>query len=485
MQNNTPTLLKALFFLTVFNLSLLIKANALEFNVSADKALFQKAYSTRLYVFIINDMKAEPRKKINWFNPPPMVAKDVSNWQGEKIIRIDEQALSFPQSLSKLKKGTYRIQALLRTHLDAPFAVSGAGNFISEPINVELDGKSTQKIALKLTHKIPVKDFKETNRIKAFHFKSPALSHFYGRDYVMHAGVALPKNYDPSKKYPTLYAITGFGGTYFSIKRYLKMMGVGADNLILIVPDASNHSGHSVFVDSENIGPWGSALVNELIPAIEKKYGGMGSKNRYLTGVSSGGWSSLWLQIQHPDDFKGVWAMVPDPVDFHDFQNINLYAKGENMYVDAKGNKRPLARAKGKVRLWYKNFVAMEEILGDGGQIHSFEATFSKKGKDGKPELIFDRKTGNINHQVAMSWQKFDISHKLQKEWKSLAPKLKGKLHIFAGEIDTFYLDGAVRLLKQTLKKLGSDAEVQIVPGMVHQPVPGIGEKIGKAIAKG
>ncbi len=458
-------------------------ANALEFKISADKALFDKAYSNRLYVFLSDDLQAEPRTKVNWFTPPPMYALDVKNWDGHGEITIDSKALYYPPQINALPKRTYRVQALLRTNLDAPAAVNGAGNLISEPLNVELNGKSTQVVSLNLVKKIPVKKFVESKRVKAFHFKSPALSRFYGRDYFMHAGVALPKNYDLKKKYPVLYAITGFDGSYFNIQRYLRMLGAAADHLILVVPDASNYLGHSVFVDSANDGPWGKALVDEFIPAIEKKFAGMGAKHRYVTGISSGGWSSLWLQINYPDQFNGVWAMVPDPVDFHNFQNINLYRKGENMYFDAKGNKRPLARNNGKVLLWYKDFVQMEQLLGPGGQIHSFEATFSAKGKDGKPVLIFNRKTGEINTAVANSWQKFDINHKLKTEWKTLAPKLKGKLHIYAGEKDTFYLEGAVRLLKKTLTELGSDAEVEIVPGMVHRPVPGIWQKISKAIA--
>lgn len=469
-------------------LSLLITAthlaHALEFKVSADKKLFDKPYSTRLYIIVTDNLKAEPRTKVDWFSPPPMYVVDVNHWAGQRAITLKNDTLSYPPKMNDLPKKIYRVQAVLRTNPDAPSAMDGEGNLISEPINIELDGSIDKVISLKLVKKIPPRKFKQTKRIKAVHFSSPSLSQFYARDYKLHAGISLPVDYDPQKHYPVLYMVTGFGGTYHNIHRAQKAMGAAADELILVIPDASNYLGHSVFVDSENTGPWGQALVHELIPFIEKKYGGMGAKHRYLTGVSSGGWSSLWLQVTYPDEFNGVWAMVPDPVDFHNFQNINLYHKGENMFYDANGNKRPLARFKGKVMLWYKDFVQMEQVLGPGGQIHSFEATFSHKSKNGKPELIFNRKTGAINHKVAQSWKPFDINHKLKTEWKTLSPKLKGKLHIYAGEFDTFYLEGAVRLLKTTLKELGSDAEVKIVPGMPHRPVPGIWEKISKAIKK-
>ncbi len=482
---NTTIHLTLSGLLLLILLSLTNSAYALEFKVSAKNALFDKPYTTRLYIVVTENLKAEPRTKVDWFSPPPMYTVDVKNWKGQRAITIKNNALSYPPKMNDLLKKTYRVQAVLRTNPDAPSAMDGEGNLISEPMNIELDGSSDEVIELKLVKKIPPRQFKETDRIKAVHFISPSLSQFYGRDYKIHAGISLPLNYDPEKRYPVLYSVTGFGGTYHSIHRAQRAMGSAADNLIIVVPDASNYLGHSVFVDSENTGPWGQALVHELIPFIEKKYGGLGAKHRYVTGVSSGGWSSLWLQVNYPDEFNGVWAMVPDPVDFHNFQYINLYHQGENMFYDAKGNKRPLARYQGKVMLWYKDFVQMEQVLGPGGQIHSFEATFSHKGKDGNPELIFDRKTGTINHKVAQSWQPFDINHKLKTEWKTLAPKLKGKLHIYAGEFDTFYLEGAVRLLKKTLQDLGSDAEVEIVPGMVHRPVPGIWGKIAKAIEMG
>jgi hypothetical protein len=36
------------------------------------------------------------------------------------------------------------------------------------------------------------------------------------------------------------------------------------------------------------------------------------------------------------------------------------------------------------------------------------------------------------------------------------------------GEEDTFYLEGATRLLKESLQRLGSDATVELVSGRTH-----------------
>jgi hypothetical protein len=455
---------------------------AVEFQITAEQSLFSSKQTGRLYVFVTDDLEKEPRTQINWFAPPPMYAIDVEKWDGKSIQTINNDSHFYPPQMNKLKNKQYRVQALLRVNLDAPFASNGAGNFISVPVNLEIDGASSKVIKLILKNTIPEKKFAETDRIKEVVIKSPSLSKFHKRDYNLKASVALPLNYDPSKKYPVLYSITGFGSDHHIMPRMVKMMGAAVDNTILVIPDASNFLGHSVFVDSENTGPWGQALLKELIPHIEKQYGGLGAKHRYLTGISSGGWSSLWLQIKYPEEFNGTWSMVPDPVDFHNFQYANLYREGENLYTDKEGNPRPIARSKGQVLLWYKDFVKMEELLGPGGQIHSFEATFSPRGEDGKPKLIFDRETGVIDTAQVEAWKKFDINLILKTQWKTLAPKLKGKLHVYAGGVDTFYLEGAVKLLKKTLADLGSDAVVEIIPGMPHRPAPGVFEQMGKAI---
>ena len=187
-----------------------------------------------------------------------------------------------------------------------------------------------------------------------------------------------------------------------------------------------------------------------------------------MTGHSSGGWSSLWLQVTYPDFFGGVWSTSPDPVDFRDFQLVDLTAPGANVYADGDGKPRPLARVGGKPVLYFKPFSDMETVMGHGGQLASFEAVFSPRGPDGKPRRLWDRANGAVDPETARDWEKYDIRLTLERDWKTLGPKLGGKLHVYTGADDTFYLEGAVRLLRDSLKSLGSDADVEIVPGRDH-----------------
>jgi pimeloyl-ACP methyl ester carboxylesterase len=189
---------------------------------------------------------------------------------------------------------------------------------------------------------------------------------------------------------------------------------------------------------------------------------------RLLTGHSSGGWSSLWLQVTYPDVFGGTWSTSPDPVDFRDFQRIDLYAAGENMFRDRKGERRPIARM-GKIpALWYDDFTRMDDVIGWGGQLGSFEAVFSPLDPDGRPRKLWDRSTGAVDPAVARAWEAYDIRLVLERNWPTLGPKLKGKLRVITGDVDTFYLEGAVKLLKESLDRLGSDAKVEIIPNRDH-----------------
>jgi S-formylglutathione hydrolase FrmB len=289
----------------------------------------------------------------------------------------------------------------------------------------------------------------------------------------MHAGVYLPPGWsmDAERAYPIIYFIPGFGGDHTFVRQLPGILARGKnDGVIFVVPDPICHTGHSVFADSANNGPWGEAFLKELIPAVEAKFHGGGSgANRYVTGISSGGWSSLWLQVAYPEEFNGCWSHCPDPVDFRDFQRIDLYASGVNMYRDGEGERRPLGRTpQGGVMLYYDEFVRQESVMGAGGQIGSIEAVFSPRDADGNPRSLFDRETGVVDAAVAKEWEKYDIRLKLEREWATIGPKLTGKIHVYAGEKDSFYLDGAARLLKESLSTLGSDAEVEMVPGMLH-----------------
>lgn len=457
----------------------------LRFAVTFDTTLQTELYTGRVYVMLTTEKNREPRLALNWFQPPPIFAVDVENVNPTGTIILDSTALAFPVPLNKLPAGHYRVQAVARRSLDSPVPGKGPGDLYSAVQDVEVSPASGGNIAFRLDQMVSEKPFEASEHVKLVEIISPALSAFHHREFKLRAAVSLPESWRPGsgQSFPVVYYITGFGGSHRSVERVRRMMGELATQAIVVVPDASNHYGHSVFANSENTGPWGTALTTELIPYIEKKYNRVcRARNRYVTGVSSGGWSSLWLQIAYPDSFSGCWSIVPDPVDFRDFQRIDLYAPGANMYKDEQGERRPLARYNGRVAIWYDDFVRLESVLGPGGQIHSFEAVFSPKGADGEPRLVFDRRTGAVDPQTAEFWRRYDINLILQRNWPQLEPKLRGKLHIFAGGMDTFYLEGAVRLLKKTLAQLNSDAEVEIIPGMIHQAPPGVFDAMLKRI---
>jgi S-formylglutathione hydrolase FrmB len=228
--------------------------------------------------------------------------------------------------------------------------------------------------------------------------------------------------------------------------------------------------GHHVFADSATNGPRGKTLVSELIPYVDEHFRTVPAPTaRFVTGHSSGGWSSLWLQVRYPDTFGGVWSTAPDPVDFRDWQQVDLYATPAlSLYVDERGERRPIARLAGKPVLWYDSFAKMDDVLGRGGQLRSFEAVFSPLDSDGLPRRMWDRTSGRVDPEVVKAWEAYDIRLHVERNWDELAPKLRGKLHIYTGEIDTFYLEGAVRQLKESLAALGSDAEISIVAGKDH-----------------
>jgi hypothetical protein len=113
--------------------------------------------------------------------------------------------------------------------------------------------------------------------------------------------------------------------------------------------------------------------------------------------------------------------------------------------------------------------VRTEEVLGEyGGQMASFEWVFSPRGQDGRPMQLFNRKTGALNPAVTEAWQKYDIRRKLAREWKTLEPKLRGKIHVFCGSEDTFHLEEAASMLCDFLKSVKADATCEIIPGRDH-----------------
>lgn len=466
---NVNKRLNSLFVMLLLLLLAAPAARALKFSVRYPAEAFAGPFSGRVVVFLSKG-GGQPRFGPNWFRPEPMVSQVFKNVRPGEAMILDERATGFPGSLSALPEGQYVVQAVLDRNLGGRSIGASPGNLYSAVTEKQLlSGAKDTTVALVCDKIVEERKFRETERVKEVRFVSKLLSKHYGRPTTINAAVALPEGWltEPERKFPIVYEIPGFGGRHTGLSGATKVAQTRRDGepflYVLLDPDCP--TGHSVFADSANNGPWGKALTTELIPEIEKRFRAVGRPGaRFVTGHSSGGWSSLWLQVAYPDVFGGVWSTAPDPVDFRDFQRINLYEPNANVFQDSAGKPRPLARVGERPVIFYKQFSDMERPL-RGEQLGSFEGVFSPRGPNGEPRLLWDRDTGKVDSATAEAWRKYDIGHILRTRWKTLGPKLAGKLHVYGGETDTFYLDGALRLLQHDLKALGSDAKIELFPG--------------------
>ncbi len=444
-----------------------------QFRLSFAKEVRAEPYSGRVVLYL-SQTRPQPRERLSWFKPEILIGRDVSDWKPGEPLVIDsykpDDVTTCPMPVDQLNLAGWKVQAVARFNSWERKVGDGAGNGFSPAVVVPSDPGT---IDLPITQLIPERQFPENKWCKLLRVRSKLLSEFHKRDVFLQAAVLLPASYhkQAERKYPVIFTIPGFGGTHFDGVRSepISEQNEGGVEFIRLMLDPSCPLGHHVFADSANNGPWGTALVKEFIPELDKAFRtDARPQGRFLTGHSSGGWSSLWLMVSHPDDFAGTWSTAPDPVTFEDFQYINMYAAGENMYADRAGQRRPIARRGQQVLLWYRDFDVMEEALGPGGQLHSFEAAFSPRGADGKPVRVWDRKNGAVITKAAKTWEAYDIRLLLERNWPTLGPKLRGKLHVHMGDLDTFYLEGATRLLGESLKKLDSDAVVEMHAGHDH-----------------
>ena len=458
------------FTLALLIQSAVIAAEPTTFEVSYTPAISRDPISARVYVMLGPAQSfREPRFGPDWFNTKPFFAVDAKNWKPGEPLKFGADSLGFPGPLESLKPGDYAAQAVVRLNPDTHSLGDGEGNAYSPVVKFHIGAEQGGVTALEIDRLVQSRPLRESENVKLVDIPSPLLSKFHRRPIRHRAAVVLPAG-DPSIPRPALYIIPGFGTDHHMSSMILRHSSFtyGKD-LIRVVLNPDCGTGHHVFADSAANGPRGKALVEELIPHIEKTFNAIPEAGaRLLNGHSSGGWSSLWLQVAYPDYFGGTWSTAPDPVDFRAFLLVNLYAQNENIFRDEQGKPRPVSRPERSGVLLAESFYKMEEVLGAGGQMHSFESVFSPLGIDGKPRPICDRKTGAIDQEVAKAWQAYDIRLILERNWASLGPKLRGKLHVIVGSQDTFYLEGAVRLLKESQQTLGSDATIEIVAGKDH-----------------
>jgi len=404
----------------------------------------------------------------------------------------------FPRPFSSYVKGRYQFMALLDTDYSFVYSGLGPGDLYS-PVVVkeELDPAAAPPVVLPLTRMEAERRLADTSSVRLAEFRSPLLSAFWGRPITMRAGVVLPPAWRAGgKRFPAVYHVHGFGGDhreawYQGPSLAAKIREGKRAPMVHVFLDGSFPSGHHEFADSVNNGPWGKALVTEFIPWLENTYMLESAPfARFLTGHSSGGWSTLWLQVTYPDFFGGTWSTAPDPVDFRSFTGADVTPGSDaNMYRTASGSLRNLVREGGRELASFESFARQEEVLGEfGGQLSSFEWVFSPRGPDGRAMPLFNRVTGRQDPDVQEYWRKYDIRFILAKRWETLGPLLQGKIHVICGAADTFHLDEAAGLLCSFLRERGSDAVCELVPGRDHMNLyssspsypHGLGERIDR-----
>lgn len=421
-----------------------------------------------------------------------VAARDVPSFGARRSVTIDTLTRAFPKSFATLAPGSYRVQAVLDRNGDYNSVGRGPGDIVSRVVTV-LFPLSSMPI-LQLDHAVPPEtgQFDTTGlppvaaeqiaasrpHLHDERIPSEVLTRFRGKSQAVAAWVLTPPGYDPASRttYPTVYTAGAFGTGHKlagqQLSRMWHLMETGAmPPMIWVALDHSSPTGTTEFADSVNNGPWGEALVEEVIPALEAKYR-MDAKpsGRFLTGHSSGGWFALWTIVRYPQLFGGSWATAPDPVDFHDFLGVDLYAPGANMYHGLDGKPRPLERDHDKVLATTEEAARLESVLGHkGGQLRSFEWVFSPRRPDGEPACLFSRETGTVDPAVAAYWREhYDIAHMIEADWPRLGMHLNGKVHVAVGTADSYYLDGPVRRLDAAFRKAGGRADFRYVQGATH-----------------
>ena len=458
---------------------------SLRFEVTVAKGLLEKGQNGRLFVTVSTSRQPDPRTLIGntGMDVPPVFARDLENFSTGSTGIIDHSAAAFPlHSLPELPAGEYYIQALFDSNIDLK-SVNAPGNLYSEVLKAQLDVKKGGVIKLELTQKIPTEQLpQDTEFVKFVKLKSELLSKFHERPIYLRAGIILPKDFasQPSRKFPLRVHIGGYGSRFTTVQRMLQnpdfksaWSAPDAPQMILVQLDGDGPFGDCYQVNSDNNGPYGDAVTRELIPHLEQKFRAIGEPYaRVVDGGSTGGWVSLALQVFYPDFFNGTWSYCPDGVDFRGFQLIDIY-KDKNAYVNRHGFERPSARdVNGDVRFTIRHECQMENLMGagdnwamSGEQWGAWNATYGPRGADGRPKPLWNPKTGDIDRSVIEHWKRYDLRMVMEKNWQQLAPKLKGKIHIWVGEADDYFLNNAVHMLDDFLATAKPSADAKFFYG--------------------
>ena len=471
----------------------------------------------RLILVLSQDTAGEPRFHVtDGPGAQPVFGLDVEGWAPGTPATFTDTVFGFPVArLGDLPPGTYRAQAILNryqtfTRADGHVVklppdrgegqqwASKPGNLYSPATEVTVSPDGSARLALALTEEIPpIPDFaqQETEWVKYVRIRSDLLSDFWGTDMYLAAWVLLPAGFDehPNARYPLAIFHGHFPASFSALRteppdttapcEYSARFRLDCYNriqqqwmyqlykdwtapgfprhLVVEIQHPTPYYDDSYAVNSQAQGPWGDAIMKELIPEIERRYRGIGEGwARFTYGGSTGGWEAMAVQVFYPDEFNGAYVACPDPIDFRAYTVVNIYEDKNAYYLDDPFKRTPRPGQRdwlGHVSATIEESNHMELALGtksrSGGQWDIWEATYSPIGPDGYPRRIWDKVTGQIDPEVAAFWKEnYDLSWILRRDWATLGPKLAGKLHIYVGDMDTYYLNDAVYLVEEFLK---------------------------------
>ncbi len=491
----------------------------LRFELSYPASARSEPVDGRVFVIISRTKDPEPRLAIKGYRAVPFFGEDVEGLEPGKAAVISGSSDGYPiERLADFPAGEYFVQGLLsvyttfkradghvvKMHMDqweGQLFEQSPGNLYSEPKKISLDPKRGGTVQISLDRVIPRIDVPaDTEYVKHIRFESPLLSKFWGYPILIGATILLPRDYEKNRgiSYPVLYEqghfATGAPGAYGEIpeipanapervKARLKereaftkaWLSDGFPRMLYVTfQHPTPYYDDSYAIDSPNTGPYGRAITEELIPEIEKRFRVVREPwARILSGGSTGGWEALALQVFHPELFGGTFSYCPDPVDFHGFQIVNIY-DWDNAWRRQDGwLSVPLPgerNAQGVVLSTMEQQLKYERARGNRGRSGEdwdcWQAVYGPVGEDGYFAPLFDPRSGAIDKKIASWWRDHtDLNVYLQRRWSEIGPKLAGKIHIWTGEMDTFYLNNAVHLLEDFLKTTTPSWDGTIVYG--------------------
>ncbi len=457
----------------------------------------------RVFLLISKDWNDEPRFQINerTDSSQQIFGVDVNQLQPGQPAVIDGAVLGYPlRSLSELPVGEYNVQAVFNLYTRFARADGHSlllpmdrgegqawnikpGNPYSQPERIRLDPASHSPIRISLNQKMPAFDPpRDTPYVKHLRIQSRLLSDFWGQPVEIGASILLPAGFDahPKARYPLLIYHDHFSRDFaapvefrtsppdpeakdserqqYSYQFYQDWIAGRLPHMIILcIQHANPYYDDSYAVNSANLGPYGDAIIKELLPDVEARFRAIGQPwARVLYGPSTGGWEAMAMQVFYPELFNGAWVFCPDPIDFRAFQLVNIYEDENAFWTQGPFGKvpRPFMREpSGAIHATGQSETQYELVLGAHGrsaeQLDIWQAVFSPVGADGYPKPIWDPVTGVIDHEVAAYWRdRYDLSYIVRRDWKTLGPKLAGKLHFTVGEADSYYLNNAVHLFQ-------------------------------------